>query len=182
MNPIRTAPEFRTAVLQLIDEKQSSSRSLEEYLLALLHQLQSLRESQPTYQDIATILRNSYDGKLAEFSDDWKNLPWYTTTPNSKEYHQEIRTFECQERQLKIRISGLRQLAMDGKLRQDSSKLWLNGADDYRGSRWYNFTVDAFLERGTTLFENIEVGEENYEELDGWIDFGFIMSDGASYE
>lgn len=179
---IQTAANLRAYVLQLIEDNKTSERTLEEYLLAMLRCIQSTKEPQPSYQDIGDFLHTSYMGELAEYSEEWKDLPWLTTTPNSEAYHQEIRSYECQVRQLKIRITGLRQLRLDGVLNKDPSKLWLNGADDYRGSRWYNLTIPSFLERGTALLENIESEEDEYEQCDGWIDFSFIISDGVSHE
>lgn len=177
-----TAADFRENILQLIEEHVDSTRTLEDYLLALLQNMQPYKDARPTYKDIATMLHDSYTSEPATYSDTWKELPWFTTTPNSEEYHREIRTFECQERQLKIRIAGIRGLRLDGTLKKDPKRLWLNGADDFRGSRWYNFEVNSFLERGTVHFETMDEDDEDYEAIEDWNDFGSIISDGVSYE
>jgi hypothetical protein len=99
--------ELHQYVDQLVKEQAGNKRNLEEYLLALLKQIQVARDKQPTYQDIANFLRDSYTGEPAKYSKDWAKLPVLRNEANTDAYFKEVESYEYVERHLKIYIDDL---------------------------------------------------------------------------
>lgn len=157
-----------------------NKRNLEYYLLALLKQAEALKDTQPSFQDIARILRDSYKGEQAHYSNDWVKLPVYRNEPNTDEYFTEIESYEYFDRTLKRYIADIHYIrtsikhAFASSFRSEASGI--KGRGDII---WQRTDVNAFLAAGVSSLE----GEGKDSEITpGWSLFADILIDGATKE
>ena len=84
-------------------------------------------------------------------------------------------TVEYTQRFLEHQIADYRVMRADGQI--------INGHEYFgtispTGTRWYNYDVSSFLERGTKFLESYAPSEEEYTVSDGWSTLVSILSDG----
>ena len=75
-------------------------------------------------------------------------------------------------------ILDLRQMQAAGTLDLPGADLWW-GQDAPSGRRWYNFTVEAYLEPTARGWETREVDPDDQV---SWLDLDFVLMDGQYYE
>jgi hypothetical protein len=173
-NPI----DLHRYVNQLVADNAGSKRNLEEYLLALLKQIQAARDKQPTYQDIANFLRDSYTGEPAKYSKDWSKLPVLLNEANTDAYYKEVESYEYVERQLKIYIDDLHYI-------RTSIRHVLFGGSSVDGTKgrggaiiWQRTDLGPFLLAAVSTLD----AEDAEQEPCSWGFLDNLLIDGVSLE
>lgn len=178
---VTTCIDLYIYINQLVVEKSGNARALEEYLRALLKQVQPTKGVQPSYQDIATFLTNSYEGELAEYSDDWASLQVTLNTPNTPPYYEEMDSYEHFERLLKSFIADLHHF--NTNIRHGVAPKYENdGIKAPSGRIWQRTDVRSFLETGVYLLGTGDYDQEPEYDDGGWHVLDFILNDGAQSE
>jgi hypothetical protein len=149
MEPIQTNRDLYLAVAALIGRHRDTTRTLEEYLLALWALAQ-------TYRDRPALSMNEFFGLLADaftaavhsFNEDWR-----TAVYDDLQYSG----FRGWETRVQEQVVDLHEMRERGILKQE---LLYFGTDSPRGSRWYNFDPCTFLECATAgTFDGWEPGD-----------------------
>lgn len=179
--PVSTCIDLYNYVNSLVEENSNSKRSLEEYLLALLYEIEPAKAAQPSYQDIANFLLNSYSGEMAEYSDDWVSLQVTINQPNTPPYFEEMETYEHFERLLKSHVADLHYFNSSAK-HGLVPKYAQDGNEAPSGRIWQRTDVANFLTSGVYLLGTGDYDQEPDYELGGWHVLDFILTDGAQSE
>jgi hypothetical protein len=177
-----TAIDLREFILEMVApyRHERDVRHLLLYLRSLLSALEDFRRiTVPSYASIAAWLKAGRNYPPAAVNLNWVDLLLHDSPPNTPEYFAEILTVDHLERFLKVQIAVLARLIEDGAL--DRPDLYF-GAVSCRGSRWYNFTLESYLERGSSFLENYGPEEEEFLASDGWLTAATILGCGQSVE
>ncbi len=164
--PIRTSGEFATAISELLKEVGSAStRSLEEYLRALLGKLEQERECRPTYELFVALLRDAFRDNAVAYDVSWSAVtrppsnPWLvppdlpqfrlkTDRTKLASLRENMSDFECLLGTLRFQIADLH-----GMTSKELQYRWrYMGLKSPRGNDWYNWDPFVYLERGTAGF------------------------------
>jgi hypothetical protein len=180
--PIKNAQDLRHHALKVAQDSTSDPTPSEllQYLQSLLAAVQQCRHiTCPSYAEIGTLLSEALVITPLDYDASWNDTPTLLSEANSAEYYQEIRSVNYTERMLQRQIWELHHMINDGSLEQPDRYFGITSA---LGSRWYNFTLESYLECGTVFLDNYEVEDEEFLQSDGWLTISFIFGDGQSYE
>jgi hypothetical protein len=150
MEPIRTNRDLYLAVTELTERHQGSTRTLEEYLLALWGAARTYQDRIAlTMGEFFSLLAGAFAGAVPPFDDGWR-----------AEYEREPREsgFCGWEARVREQVVDLHEMREYGILDRE---LIYFGTNSPRGSDWYNFDPCTFLEcavRGT--FGGWEPGDD----------------------
>lgn len=136
MADIETNRDLYLAISRLIEREKKTTRTLEEYLRALLGLAQWRRDDTalPVAQFFA-LLDKAFTAEEGEFDPEWRSL--YPPLDD------ESAGFEGWQATLIRQIVDLREMEEQGMLADPYRYL---GIDSPRGRRWYNFDPCTFLE------------------------------------
>lgn len=135
---IEIGEQFCGFVLELISEHEHTTRSLEEYLRAILSLLNQ-RSSTASWLAFAELLRDGFLETPAAFDNEWIEL-----ASRSLDEHVEDDAFEAVRLLLIRHIVDLHQMRAAGMYDKSPAELWL-GWDAPSGRHWYNFFPDIYL-------------------------------------
>jgi hypothetical protein len=134
MSRIKTNRDLYLALGQLIKKEKENERSLESYLLALLNLGKNMKHRKVlTLDEFIDLLTTAFSAEPLIFDEAWKKL----------EYQRDLEGFAAWQNTLIHQIVDLREMAEKGTL-NDNMRYF--GIDAPRGSRWYNFEPQGFLE------------------------------------
>ena len=136
MYDMHTNRDFYLAIIALIQEHEASSRSLEEYLRALLGLAQKYQtRASLSVKEFFQLLADAFTDEAVDFDPKWQEqyqLPEW-----------EGNDFPLWRTALITQIVDLREMAEAGTL---ANEYRYYGVDAPRGTRWYNFDPHTYLE------------------------------------
>lgn len=143
---IKTNRDFYLAIIELINRQARSSRTLEEYLLALLPLVrESQAETSLSVYEFYCKLAAAFYAPASTFDEAWRSR---SGIPNAAGNN-----FECWEAAIVQQIVDLREMDETGALKNE---MRYYGIESPRGDRWYNFDPCTYIECATA------------SSLDGW--------------
>jgi hypothetical protein len=157
-------------VASLLSEAARCDRTLEAYLCSLLSGVLRQRDTPPSYRLFAELLERALGEADVSYED--ATLEHLTAISRGPDAYDNV------VRRLIRQIVDLRQMRDAGILDLSGAELWW-GQDAPSGRRWYNFTIEAYLEPTARLWENREVDPEGEV---SWMDFDLVLADGQAYE
>jgi hypothetical protein len=178
---VNSPSDLKQYVNEIVSENTANKRNLEDYLLALLKQIQAAQDKQPSYQDLANFLRNSYTGEVAQYTKGWEKLPVLLSAPNTDASHKEMESYDYTERMLKIYIADLHYI------RTSLRHAFFSGSsvDGVKGQGgkivWQRTDVASFLTVGVMWLDGDFDSEPGYEH-GGWHILESILTDGVWIE
>ena len=161
---------FGGYVESLLAEADECDRTLEAYLCSLLAGVLRERETPPSYRLFAKLLERAI-GEVVPAYDVVALERLAASSDGAGEFDQVTSRLAAQ-------ILDLRQMKDAGTLDLSGIDLWL-GQDAPSGRRWYNFTIQRYLEPTARLWEDREVDPQSQVT---WLDFDFVLMDGQYYE
>jgi hypothetical protein len=134
---LHTNRELYQFIMSLAERHKDCSRSLQEYLRALLVLTRNFQNQHAIgLSDFAIILDTAFTSEPAKYDEAWEKI----------ESIDGAKTFEGFERFICWQIVELRQMDRIGKLKDPMKSFGINSP---RGARWYNFDPITYLECGT---------------------------------
>lgn len=131
---IKTNRDLYKAVTQLVKQEEKNERSLESYLLALLSLGQQYQHCETlTPDEFFEILTKAFYETALPFNEAWKE----------QKYDRSLTGFLAWQNRVIYQIVDLR--AMEENVSLNDNMRYF-GIDAPRGSRWYNFEPQGFLE------------------------------------
>jgi hypothetical protein len=175
---LQTEADLRKYIEFHVKEKMKDKRNLEYYLLALLKQVEAVKDRQLLYRDIMIFLRNSYKGEMADYSNDWVKLPTDLSKSdinnNEEAYNHFVQT-------LKVCIADLHYIRTSLKHAFISAyKSDAKGAKGRGHLLWQHTDVAGFLIAGAS---SLSADEENHKGKSGrasWDLFESILLSGIT--
>lgn len=152
MNPasLQTNRDLYQFIMSLSKRHQNCSRSLEEYLRALLALARKFRHQQSiSLPDFANMLEMALNAEPAQFEETWASI----------DSIDEANSFEDWEKYACWQIVELRQMERAGTFKDPMRYFGVNSP---RGARWYIFDSITYLECATVgSFDGWESGDES---------------------
>jgi hypothetical protein len=150
---LSTYHDLYLAIEELSEQHKSSSKSLEQYLLALLFNSKKFAEYETlSIKDFHNLLTDSFTTDFAGFNETWRDR-YNQLTDNSSDFIGWQSTLIRQ-------IVDLHEMAENGSL---ANELRYFGIESPRNSRWYNFDPFGYL--SCAIAGSVD-GWEPYDESD----------------
>ena len=136
MHDLRTNRDLYLAIENLTQEHRLCTRSLEQYLLALLRAAESFADSDSlSLNDFFGIISQAFTSDLKEFDPNWRTQ--YADLPH------ELSDFTGWRAVLIRQVVDLREMDENGTF---ANELRYFGVDSPRKSRWFNFDPVGYIE------------------------------------
>ncbi len=162
---IETDQELFAAIANTQRANQSSERSLQDYLLALLPGLKEFRDQEGLSADsFSELLATAFSSEPSTFDEKWTR---------QKPFHEVGQTHDEVEQQLISQIVDLHYMEKSGQLK-DGYKYF--GLKSPRGSYWYNFDPSTYIEcglAGAFGSRDFYIGETMTVGLHGNVTYGY---------
>jgi hypothetical protein len=168
--------------------ENNESRDLEEYLLALLKQIELNKTEELTYDLVLELINRAFTSEPAAFKDEWlscniapdeNRISRKFTNPEVSEFIDKANTSDLTPYNFTIEVLKF-QIAELHKMRgkQLENEYRFLGIQSETGSYWYNFDPFVNLECGARCMEDNEM---DLSALD-WSFFGELLENGRIYE
>ncbi len=192
MNEIKTAREFRAAVLSILNRNGKNYQgSLEEYLRSLWSGIKQNRSEVPSLALFARLIEKAFSEAPLSFDNSWlqydRPLSWNKV---DGEYviegldgmklvylERQVNDFRILEHTILFQIADLHRMS-DKQLNDPHRYLGVSSPTNHV---WYNLDVRDFLDTGTNVQGEYESWPDEEIHVD-WGDLAGILEVGQSYE
>lgn len=156
MSSLNSNRDLYVSIDNLRTEYQSSTRSLEEYLRAMLKLSQNFAQCQSlSIEEFYTLISESFTTQPAEFDEEWRSL--YNRLPT------DLADYSGWRSTLIKQIVDLREMGEHGMLANEYRYFGINSP---RNAIWYNFDPVGYLECGMAgAFGGWEPDDESGRQL-----------------